>query len=343
MKRILLLSFIMLVWISNDTIAKESDDYDVYYPWVDRLRVYPDEDLKGTPFYYLSEGEPVYGIIRYGKELYYKELRGLKFYGSYAEVILTNGQTGWVYFNALSKKYPKVDDYELYSYREGYPFESHLCTLGETNTQYILMMEGHNFHDRFEDYDGKTWYGLYFTENEFMIEPVRLQVLTNEESDRMYEYRIDALLDGIEPIFLINHLPENTEPSTAIETYFWGKATVYNFDYSYHFEEKGPQTACVNNYLFRFDRIVISNFNANFYVEIEDTENDRCQIVTAIGDGEHRQYLLWMGDLDQDGKADVLLDMSDHYASTKHGLYLSSTAKEGYLFGPPSIYWISWD
>lgn len=59
------------------------------------------------------------------------------------------------------------------------------------------------------------------------------------------------------------------------------------------------------------------------------------QVLTAIprmGDlGE--PYLVWAGDIDRDGKIDLIYDLSDHYIKTHLALFLSSAAKAGELVG----------
>jgi hypothetical protein len=40
-------------------------------------------------------------------------------------------------------------------------------------------------------------------------------------------------------------------------------------------------------------------------------------------------YLIWAGDLDNDGKIDMFWDLTDHYAGRHYTLFLSSLAKEG--------------
>lgn len=51
----------------------------------------------------------------------------------------------------------------------------------------------------------------------------------------------------------------------------------------------------------------------------------------SIIDGNPR--LVWAGDIDRDGKVDVLLDIQDKYFVSHLALYLSSAAKEGELVG----------
>lgn len=50
--------------------------------------------------------------------------------------------------------------------------------------------------------------------------------------------------------------------------------------------------------------------------------------------GDNWPTLLWAGDLDRDGRLDLLFDRSDHYNVTDRVLYLSSRAAEGELVHP---------
>jgi len=50
---------------------------------------------------------------------------------------------------------------------------------------------------------------------------------------------------------------------------------------------------------------------------------------------EHPPNVLWAGDLDRDGRLDLLIDTSDHYKVSVISLFLSSRAREGELVGKP--------
>ncbi|MDT0632806.1 hypothetical protein RQM47_12670 [Rubrivirga sp. S365] len=54
-------------------------------------------------------------------------------------------------------------------------------------------------------------------------------------------------------------------------------------------------------------------------------------VAHLVGDG--RPALLWAGDLDGDGRLDLLLDEADHYVVSRPALYLSSAAPPGALVG----------
>jgi len=43
--------------------------------------------------------------------------------------------------------------------------------------------------------------------------------------------------------------------------------------------------------------------------------------------------LLWAGDLDKDGKLDLLMDITNHYNISETALFLSSLARSGELVG----------
>jgi hypothetical protein len=65
--------------------------------------------------------------------------------------------------------------------------------------------------------------------------------------------------------------------------------------------------------------------------------NGSSQVLYSLrGSGEPTEawwYLLWAGDLDRDGKLDLLVTVSDHYNVAEQVLFLSSAAGAGGLVG----------
>lgn len=55
-----------------------------------------------------------------------------------------------------------------------------------------------------------------------------------------------------------------------------------------------------------------------------------------VGDGS--PLLHWAGDLDRDGKLDLLIDVTDHDNLSRRALFLSSLAKEGELVGLAGLF-----
>jgi hypothetical protein len=75
----------------------------------------------------------------------------------------------------------------------------------------------------------------------------------------------------------------------------------------------------------------------NYQLKLYRGEDEKAvsQVLTTIprmGDlGE--PHLVWVGDIDRDGKIDLIYDLTDHYVKTHLALFLSSAAKEGELVG----------
>lgn len=60
----------------------------------------------------------------------------------------------------------------------------------------------------------------------------------------------------------------------------------------------------------------------------------KTQTIAAIpGSTDGRPKFVWAGDIDRDGKVDVLLNITNHYVVSHLVLFLSSAAKEGELVG----------
>jgi hypothetical protein len=65
------------------------------------------------------------------------------------------------------------------------------------------------------------------------------------------------------------------------------------------------------------------------------TDEQRSQTIVARDtiDVDAGPWLLWAGDLDRDGRADFLFDLTDHYNVSHLALFLSTSAKEGEVAG----------
>lgn len=53
---------------------------------------------------------------------------------------------------------------------------------------------------------------------------------------------------------------------------------------------------------------------------------------------EHMAYPLWVGDIDRDGKPDLLMELTDHYNVSEKALFLSSAAAKGKLVGQVALF-----
>lgn len=78
----------------------------------------------------------------------------------------------------------------------------------------------------------------------------------------------------------------------------------------------------------------------------DGTRNQLLSTYTAYFEGDVRiwsseqeaPHILWAGDLDADGRLDLLLDTSNHYNIDEMQLYLSSQAREGELVAPAATF-----
>ena len=80
--------------------------------------------------------------------------------------------------------------------------------------------------------------------------------------------------------------------------------------------------------------IAVQNYTLKLFRNLWSPENQRQTLATfdeVSVDGAPR--LLWAGDLDNDRKIDLLLDLTDHYNVRHLALFLSTHAKEGQLVG----------
>jgi hypothetical protein len=76
-------------------------------------------------------------------------------------------------------------------------------------------------------------------------------------------------------------------------------------------------------------------YNYQIKIDYGPQQNRKRQVVLTIPDlqADATPRLVWAGDLDRDGKLDLLFDASYHYNVSLLMLYLSSAAKEGELVG----------
>ncbi|MDR1198876.1 MAG: hypothetical protein LBK94_07705 [Prevotellaceae bacterium] len=125
-------------------------------------------------------------------------------------------------------------------------------------------------------------------------------------------------------LFLINGLKPRKQPVKTVflpeENILAGKKQSFDF---------GGKT-----YTFRAEAIMPNGETFDYWNDIKDyklyfseEKSSREQLLITIPQFNNTMLkILWIGDLDRDGKPDFLLDISDFYETTKVALFLSSTA-----------------
>jgi hypothetical protein len=71
--------------------------------------------------------------------------------------------------------------------------------------------------------------------------------------------------------------------------------------------------------------------DCKLYFSEEKSKNEQLVITYTRFNGDAELKILWVGDLDGDGKPDFLLDISDYHETTEVALFLSSIADKGEL------------
>lgn len=194
---------------------------------------------------------------------------------------------------------------------------------------------------------GETWWGLYQDGEGFTLRPTVIKV------DRVYDPMGDedgeatgkkVTAAGIEqPMLLIHGLPDPKEG--PVKSSFSGSRFVFPGDYEdlpcdwrsdqddqnsgddYHLSALG--TGLDGKYW-----PVITDYNLMLYRNTSNGGGETQRLTfTERCDMDGRPVMLWAGDLDGDGKLDLLMDLTDHYNITALTLFLSTSAKEGEIVG----------
>jgi hypothetical protein len=177
---------------------------------------------------------------------------------------------------------------------------------------------------------GEVWFGLFHAKNGFEILKTEITVLDSPSTGGLYEKYVRTERIG-DPVFLIRGMPELQEG--PVKTVFYG------------FFQPQPTNNGINLRTDMRLQYLLSAGGKTSAETIEDYElklSDRqtSQIITKRSSAlrESMPILLWAGDLDGDGKLDLLIDMTDHYNVRQPTLFLSSRAKPGQLLEKVASY-----
>ncbi len=178
----------------------------------------------------------------------------------------------------------------------------------------------------------KNWLGLYRKQNKYLLLPTTIRVkavkhdLRDDENSTETTGRKVSSNINLPSVFFLKNAPMLRQGE--VKTLFYGNET----------ESEGIDR--------KYRRIF--NFNGKKYtLFVEDSSTDDGEYLTekskmVIAQGKIKQViyqpkgcsdcswnLCWVGDLDNDGELDFLLNLTSHYNSTCHVLFMSSQAKTG--------------
>lgn len=193
-----------------------------------------------------------------------------------------------------------------------------------------ILFTGQYHGNEIQAVSGEEWFGLFSTSDGHSLDKCVIQV----------EFTVDIILDtGNQKTGKFVSSLSNTQPifflkgdlfkRGSIKTLFSGDLSLANFD---------VVTINMND----SDRYYLSNVKKKV---IEDGHTITKDVFLLLNinatldtltyfrflDDDGPPKILWAGDLDRDGKLDLLIDIANHYNLREPTLFLSSQAKEGKL------------
>lgn len=176
---------------------------------------------------------------------------------------------------------------------------------------------------------GETWYGLYQSTDGYRLRSFRIRVnqvndpIVDDEGERTgKQVSVDSNTD---PVFLVKGT--ETLKERLVLSVFEGEANI-GVGYFTGFSVRGSKYYLQavdgksdDDYLPSGSKLVLSIGEKEQVIETLNNVNDPGWTI------------LWAGDLDNDGKLDLYLDLSDHYNVSDRVLFLSTKAKRGELVG----------
>ncbi len=188
---------------------------------------------------------------------------------------------------------------------------------------------------------GEAWMGLYrLDDGVLVIKPVTVEVelvndpivdLPEQKTGKRVFVQDDAVQDNeneTEPLLLLQG-PAGLFRPGGIETAFAGDALLVPGQWVDTVLEEGFYRLIAYGDV-REDDLVYNYRLKLFGGDPQITQQlDAAPSLSFLDSGVPR--LLWAGDLDRDGKLDLLLDLSHHYNETAMTLFLSSQAESGQM------------
>lgn len=195
---------------------------------------------------------------------------------------------------------------------------------------YQLLTPGKHHGSDVSHIDGGSWYGLFKTDGEYILEVVDVQfapchdVVVDGPNDTT---GISVTVDDSRPLKFLVRSPQSLETGSCPTLYdgskwiFPGELTElgdYIITAMGHLTEEGfrsPREPLVRDY-----QLILFKKPDHYGPRQVLIEHDRTC-------AEDTPSLIWAGDLDHDGKLDLLMDIDNHYAPRTYGLFLSSEAE----------------
>lgn len=197
-----------------------------------------------------------------------------------------------------------------------------------------MLMKAEYYEEEVADKAGfyKGWLGLYRKENKYFLLPTTIEVkaarhsLGDDENSKEKTGKTVSTNVKLPNVFFLKNA--KTLKQGEVQTVFYGN------------EENSDSISRVYRREFEFNGAKYSLFVEDSGKEEGDHLTKDSRMMLSAGNQKQTIYkpegcsdcswdLCWVGDLDKDGKLDFMLNLTSHYNSTCHTLFLSSQAKKG--------------
>ncbi|MFM1877387.1 MAG: hypothetical protein RLZZ241_253 [Bacteroidota bacterium] len=180
----------------------------------------------------------------------------------------------------------------------------------------------------------KSWLGLYLSDSLAYLKPVSLSFEVEEMQDCGDDVLVRLVHEGPIPYFLISGLNANESgvpyaKSDVYEVLEYDHLSNPEIMYSFSW---GP-TRKISEYLEEFESVLWS-------VSRKSESDTLTQILfkTESIPLDNHLNIDFMGDLDQDGISDLIIDVSTGYSYSINVLFLSSFAEDGEILHPVAVF-----
>lgn len=197
---------------------------------------------------------------------------------------------------------------------------------GDSIYESKLLETGEGFHgNEINAKSGEIWLGLFTDGKDHYLAKTRINVEADfdvivDEPGEMTGKKV-SVKHKTEPFFLLNDADYLKDgPVTTLDI-----TDRYNYDEANYMDKGFDKNYTLNGVSYRL-RILRNEDRRTLVLESEGIKQI---IYTMNTTGDESWTLLWVGDLDGDGKLDFYADMPTYYNFGQKRLFLSSRAEEG--------------
>ncbi len=195
-----------------------------------------------------------------------------------------------------------------------------------------LLETGDFWSEEVKFISGETWLGFFKEDDKYLLKPAKVGIKKNKEKGKTV-----SVFEKNQPIFLLKNA--SILKSGKIETLFEGSIEDNDINMQNGFAQDfdfGGET-----YSLSVENETGNQGGLDVDSRLILTKGDKTQVLATVKKRCNDCFwsLYWVGDLDQDGKLDFYLDLSNHYNAMAKMLFLSSEADKNKLVKKVAEFW----